>query len=45
MGHVNAPMLLGTLSVVEMAFEALRLPHGRGGALAAFSYLAGEVKG
>jgi alanine-glyoxylate transaminase/serine-glyoxylate transaminase/serine-pyruvate transaminase len=45
MGHVNAPMLLGTLSVVEMAFEALRLPHGRGGAQAAISYLAGEVKG
>jgi alanine-glyoxylate transaminase/serine-glyoxylate transaminase/serine-pyruvate transaminase len=31
MGHVNAPMVLGTLSVVEMA-QALGVPHGKGGA-------------
>jgi len=43
MGHVNAPMILGTLSVVEMAFAALGLPHGRGGAQAAVEFLAKSV--
>ena len=43
MGHVNAPMLLGTLSAVEMGLKALRLPHGSGGAAAAIDYLAGAV--
>jgi alanine-glyoxylate transaminase/serine-glyoxylate transaminase/serine-pyruvate transaminase len=40
MGHVNAPMILGTLSAVEMGLAALSLPHGRGGAQAAIEYLA-----
>jgi len=40
MGHVNAPMILGTLSVVEMALAALGIPHGRGGAQAAAAWLA-----
>src|SRR5215470_3865722 len=40
MGHVNAPMILGTLSVVEMALAALDIPHGRGGAEAAAAWLA-----
>jgi hypothetical protein len=37
MGHVNAPMIFGTLSVVEMALAALGIPArarrraGRGG--------------
>src|SRR5215469_15494522 len=31
MGHVNAPMILGTLSVIEMALTALNIPHGKGG--------------
>jgi alanine-glyoxylate transaminase / serine-glyoxylate transaminase / serine-pyruvate transaminase len=44
MGHVNAPMILGTLSVVEMALAALGLPHGRGGVQAAVDWLAAEVK-
>jgi alanine-glyoxylate transaminase/serine-glyoxylate transaminase/serine-pyruvate transaminase len=43
MGHVNAPMILGTLSVVEMALAALGLPHGRGGAQAATEFLAKAV--
>lgn len=43
MGHVNAPMLLGTLSVIELALSALKMPHGRGGAQAAVDYLAGEM--
>src|SRR6202171_6860720 len=32
MGHVNAPMILGTLGVVEVALGALGIPHGKGGA-------------
>ena len=31
MGHVNAPMILGTLGVVEMGLTALDIPHGKGG--------------
>jgi alanine-glyoxylate transaminase/serine-glyoxylate transaminase/serine-pyruvate transaminase len=43
MGHVNAPMMLGTLGVVEMALAALKIPHGGGGVQAAVEYLAHEV--
>jgi alanine-glyoxylate transaminase/serine-glyoxylate transaminase/serine-pyruvate transaminase len=43
MGHVNAPMILGTLSVIEMALGALRIPHGRGGAQAAINWLGDQV--
>ena len=43
MGHVNAPMILGTLSVVEMALAALGLPHGKGGVTAAVEFLAKNV--
>ena len=43
MGHVNAPMIFGTLSVVEMALAALGLPHGKGGVQAAVDYLAKSV--
>jgi alanine-glyoxylate transaminase/serine-glyoxylate transaminase/serine-pyruvate transaminase len=43
MGHVNAPMILGTLSVVEMGLAALGLPHGRGGLTAAVEFLAKSV--
>ena len=35
MGHVNAPMVLGTLGVVEVALAALRIPHRKGGVQAA----------
>jgi alanine-glyoxylate transaminase / serine-glyoxylate transaminase / serine-pyruvate transaminase len=44
MGHVNAPMILGTLSVVEMALGALGIPHGKGGAQAAIDWLGAQVK-
>jgi alanine-glyoxylate transaminase/serine-glyoxylate transaminase/serine-pyruvate transaminase len=44
MGHVNAPMILGTLSVIEMALAALAIPHGRGGTQAAIEWLSGQVK-
>jgi alanine-glyoxylate transaminase / serine-glyoxylate transaminase / serine-pyruvate transaminase len=44
MGHVNAPMVLGTLGVVEMALQALGVPHGKGGAQAAIDWLGEQVK-
>jgi alanine-glyoxylate transaminase/serine-glyoxylate transaminase/serine-pyruvate transaminase len=44
MGHVNAPMVLGTLGVVECALEALRIPHRKGGAQAAIDWLGTQVK-
>jgi len=44
MGHVNAPMIMGTLSVIEIALGALGIPHGKGGAQAAIDWLAAEVK-
>jgi alanine-glyoxylate transaminase/serine-glyoxylate transaminase/serine-pyruvate transaminase len=44
MGHVNAPMILGTLGVIEMALGALSIPHGRGGSQAAVEYLGEQVK-
>lgn len=44
MGHLNAPMVLGTLGVIELALAALRIPHGNGGAQAAIDYLGETVK-
>jgi len=35
MGHVNAPMVLGTLGVIEVGLNALNIPHGKGGTEAA----------
>jgi alanine-glyoxylate transaminase/serine-glyoxylate transaminase/serine-pyruvate transaminase len=43
MGHVNAPMVLGILGVVEMGLTALGIPHGSGGVQAAVDYLGREV--
>ena len=43
MGHVNAPMVLGTLGVVETALVALGIPHGTGGVQAAIGNLARSV--
>lgn len=43
MGHVNAPMILGTLGVVEVGLKALGIPHGRGGTEAAIVYLSENV--
>jgi alanine-glyoxylate transaminase/serine-glyoxylate transaminase/serine-pyruvate transaminase len=35
MGHINAPMILGTLGSIEVALVALGIPHGEGGVQAA----------
>ncbi|MEE2716700.1 MAG: aminotransferase class V-fold PLP-dependent enzyme [SAR324 cluster bacterium] len=43
MGHINAPMLLGSLSVIEMGLIALGIPHGSGGAGAAIQHLGKSV--
>jgi alanine-glyoxylate transaminase/serine-glyoxylate transaminase/serine-pyruvate transaminase len=43
MGHVNAPMIIGTLGAVEMGLAALGIPHGGGGVQAAVDYLGREV--
>jgi alanine-glyoxylate transaminase/serine-glyoxylate transaminase/serine-pyruvate transaminase len=43
MGHVNAAMLLGTLGVIEVGLNALKIPHGKRGLEAAVSYLGSEV--
>jgi alanine-glyoxylate transaminase / serine-glyoxylate transaminase / serine-pyruvate transaminase len=43
MGHVNAPMVLGVLSSVEMALIALGIDHGTGGVQAAIDWLARSV--
>ncbi len=39
MGHVNAPMVLGTLSVIETAMAALKVDHGEGGVDEAIRFL------
>jgi len=39
MGHVNAPMVLGTLATVETGLQALGIPHGKGGVQAAVDWL------
>ena len=44
MGHVNAPTVLGTLGVVEMALKALGIPHRSGGVQAAIDWLGKSVK-
>lgn len=44
MGHVNAPMVLGTLGVIETALGALEIPHAKGGTQAAIDWLSAEVK-
>ena len=43
MGYVNAPMMLGTLAVVEMGLDALGIPHGKG-VQAAIDWLSTNVK-
>jgi alanine-glyoxylate transaminase / serine-glyoxylate transaminase / serine-pyruvate transaminase len=44
MGHVNAPTVLGTLAVIEVAFDALHIPHEKGGVQAAIDWLGAAVK-
>jgi alanine-glyoxylate transaminase/serine-glyoxylate transaminase/serine-pyruvate transaminase len=43
MGHVNAPMILGTLAATEAALRTLDIPHQAGGAQAAIDWLADSV--
>ena len=43
MGHVNAPMVLGTLGTIEVGLNALDIPHGKGGAEAAIEWLGESV--
>jgi len=43
MGHVNAPMILGTLGVIEVGLNALDIPHGSGGTKAAIEWLGESV--
>jgi alanine-glyoxylate transaminase/serine-glyoxylate transaminase/serine-pyruvate transaminase len=43
MGHINAPMILGTLGVVEVGLNALDIPHGKGGVEAAIEWLGEKV--
>ncbi|WP_441244507.1 pyridoxal-phosphate-dependent aminotransferase family protein [Tardiphaga sp. 768_D3_N2_1] len=43
MGHINAPMILGTLGVIEMGLQALGIPHGKGGVTAAVNFLGESV--
>lgn len=40
MGHVNAVMVLGTLSAIELGLKTCGIPHGAGGVQAAIDYLA-----
>jgi alanine-glyoxylate transaminase/serine-glyoxylate transaminase/serine-pyruvate transaminase len=41
MGHVNAHMTLGVLSVIEAGMQALAIPHGKGALDAATAVVAG----
>ena len=42
MGHVNAHMTLGVLSVMEAGMRALKIPHGQGALAAAAQVVAGS---
>ena len=43
MGHINAPMVLGTLGGLEIGLVALDIPHGRGALGAATEWLGRSV--
>ncbi len=43
MGHINAPMVLGTLGSVEVGLTALGIPHGKGGLQAATDFLGQSI--
>jgi alanine-glyoxylate transaminase / serine-glyoxylate transaminase / serine-pyruvate transaminase len=43
MGHINAPMILGTLGVIEVGLSALNIPHGKGGTEVAIEWLGESV--
>ena len=40
MGHLNPPMIMGTLGTIETAMKALNIPHGEGALSAASTTLA-----
>ncbi len=40
LGDLNEPMILGTLSAVELSLRLNGVPHGRGGVEAAMDWLA-----
>ena len=40
MGHLNPPMLLGTLATIEAGLSRLGIPHGPGGSAAAAAVIA-----
>lgn len=44
MGHLNPPMLLGTLSTIEAALTAMNAPMGASGAAAAASVIADALR-
>ena len=44
MGHVNAPMTLGTLGAIETGLAVLDIPHGKGGVSAAIDHLSARLK-
>jgi alanine-glyoxylate transaminase/serine-glyoxylate transaminase/serine-pyruvate transaminase len=44
MGHVNAPMILGTLGALEVGLVALDIAHGKGGLQAAIDWLGGALR-
>ncbi len=43
MGHLNPPMLLGTLATIEAGLQSLGIAHGRGGIEAATRVIADAV--
>ena len=43
MGHLDPPMLLGTLATVEAGLQALGIPHGEGAVGAAAGAIAGRT--
>ena len=44
MGHLNPPMILGTLGTVEAALTAMRAPLGGSGVAAAAAHIGGALK-
>ena len=44
MGHINAPMIMGTLSTIEIGLNALSIPHEKGGVQAAIDWLGDVVQ-
>jgi alanine-glyoxylate transaminase/serine-glyoxylate transaminase/serine-pyruvate transaminase len=44
MGHINAPMILGTLGALEIGLLALKIAHGKGGLQAAVEWLGQSVR-